>query len=105
KFAFAQAGVLEHIIIIAVRFLQADLAISRGRPLGRWSPFARGGRRLSVERGQQCAGQVTTTAAILHERVRRAVILMTLSAGSGGAAGLSAGTYRRTARHTSFILS
>ena len=30
---------------------------------------------------------------------------MTLAAGSGGAAGLSAGTYRRTARHTSFILS
>jgi hypothetical protein len=34
--------------------------------------FARGGRRLSVERVQQCAGQVTTTAVILHERVRRA---------------------------------
>ena len=51
KFAFAQAGVLEHIIIIALRFLQADLAISRGRPLGRWSPSpeAAGAFRLSED--------------------------------------------------------
>ena len=51
KFAFAQAGVLEHIIIIALRFLQADLAISRGWPLGRWSPSpeAAGAFRLSED--------------------------------------------------------
>jgi len=48
---FCPGGVLEHIIIIALRFLQADLAISRGWPLGRRSPSpeAAGAFRLSED--------------------------------------------------------